>query len=531
MVALAVEGQSHGQGGWAIDEAESQRAVLRLRAAVAGGGAGRSAAGEQAGPVLMAVRERGLVRLFAGGAWQAPQDFLSERVLPDGDRIAAEGRRLAFGYGPQFLFCPHYHQPWFPEDDISKCYRWLMTSPDLVQDGWANPYVIAAERVRELDDSRTERWRTALATAAYAALNRDAGPEDIAWTGLMRQRYVRGDVAATVAVRLATRLLPRELTQVTAVPSEAAVDLRVQTRATYRSAASPRQLLAAAARRGLKAVAIADKNTTFGWQEAELDAEELKRQGLLPPDFQVIPAQTVETGAGPVVVLFVRSRLPDGMTAAEVIREAHEQGGVALLAYPAEPGRRRALRRLDFDGYLFQLRPFDLWRTVRLMGDPALAGVPGLYASSSTVAEAAGLPYSTVLAPPQAEAMAAAMREGNAYASSPLPLPLIKVVTSGAVASVERLVGRYFDAEDLALEWLAARLGADFVGVRTSWDDNVRAMMDLLRLPAELRDLADGSSDLLRRPRVLGADAEWGLVRVRYRRHPTRVFLQMALTW
>ena len=470
-------------------------------------------------------------RLFSAPPWQPLADW-RRPLPPDGERISFEAREQAFGYGPAFLYCPHYLQPWFVEDDISKCHDCLLRSPDLLQDGWANPYAIFAERVRQLDDSHTERWRTALATAAYAALNPDAAPEDIAWTGFMRQRFVRGDVAATLALRLVERLLPAELTTVTSVPSEVPVDLRVQTRATYRSAASPRQLIITAARRGLKAVAIADKNTTFGWQEAEIEAWRLKRQGRLPRDFEVIPAQTVETGAGPVVVLFVRNRLPDGMAAAEVIREAHAQGGVALLAYPAEPGRRRALKRLDFDGYLFQLRPFDLFRTVRLMGDPDLAGVPGLYASSSTVAEAAGLPYSTILSPTTDPAsLAAAMRAGNAYASSPMPLPLIKVVSSGAVASVEKFVGQYFDAEDIALEWLGARLGADFVTVRTTWDDNVRSMMDLLRLPAELRDLTDGSSDLLRRPRVVGADAEWGPVRLRYRRHPTRIFLETAFTW
>ena len=452
--------------------------------------------------------------------------------MPNAAKIGAEAAAAVFGHSPKFLFCPHYHQPWFPEDDISKCTPCFLRSPDLRQDGWANPYLIFRQRVQQLDDSRTERWRTALATAAYAAINRQAAPEDIAWSGLMRQRFVRADVAATLAVRMAERFLPPELTTITAAPSEIPVDLRVYTRATWRSAASPRQLLLQAAHRGLRAVAVADKNTTFGWQEAEIEAWHLKQAGLLAPDFRVIPAQTVETGAGPVVVLFARNRLPDGMTAAEVIREAHQQGGVALLAYPAEPGRRRALRRLQFDGYLLQLRPFDLWRTVQIMSDPSLSHCPALYASSSPVAAAVGLPYSTILCDTTGlSAMARAMRQRNAYAASPMPLALIKVVTSGTIASLEEAIDRYFRLEDTVLEWLGGRLGADFVSVRTSWDDHVRGMMDLLHLPAEVRDLLDGSSDLLRTPTVTGVDVEWGAVGLRYRRHPSRVFLQMALTW
>ena len=84
-------------------------------------------------------------------------------------------------------------------------------------------------------------------------------------------------------------------------------------------------LLDTAKQRGLGAIAITDHNEISGALEAEARADGIK----------VIVSEEVKTAhEGEVIGLFIREKIPRGMTLAETIDAIHAQGGLAYVPHP-----------------------------------------------------------------------------------------------------------------------------------------------------------------------------------------------------
>ena len=121
------------------------------------------------------------------------------------------------------------------------------------------------------------------------------------------------------------------------------VDLHMHTDHSYDCATPVEVLLAEARAKGLGAIAVTDHNEVSGALEAEAKASGIK----------VIVAEEVKTkDQGEVIGLFIRKRIPAGLTLAQTLDEIHAQGGIAYVPHPFDrmhsvPDYEHLLSHLD----------------------------------------------------------------------------------------------------------------------------------------------------------------------------------------
>jgi glycosyltransferase involved in cell wall biosynthesis len=103
------------------------------------------------------------------------------------------------------------------------------------------------------------------------------------------------------------------------------VDLHMHTDHSYDCATPVEVLIAEARARGLGAIAITDHNEISGAQEALVKAG----------GFKVIMGEEIKTGdQGEVIGLFIKEKIPRGMTLPETIAEIKRQGGLVYVPHP-----------------------------------------------------------------------------------------------------------------------------------------------------------------------------------------------------
>jgi glycosyltransferase involved in cell wall biosynthesis len=103
------------------------------------------------------------------------------------------------------------------------------------------------------------------------------------------------------------------------------VDLHMHTDHSYDCATPVEVLLATAKARGLGAIAVTDHNEISGALEAQAKAEGIK----------VIVGEEVKTAhQGEVIGLFIREKIPRGLTLEETIAEIKRQGGLVYVPHP-----------------------------------------------------------------------------------------------------------------------------------------------------------------------------------------------------
>jgi predicted metal-dependent phosphoesterase TrpH len=114
-----------------------------------------------------------------------------------------------------------------------------------------------------------------------------------------------------------------------------------------------------AERTDLRVIAITDHDCIEGALEARSLAP---RYGL-----EVVVGEEVSTDRGHLLALFIRHRVPSGLSIPETVAAVHEQGGIAILAHPCDRICNSPLRHWP--------RPtLDDWRSFGLDG---LEGVNG----------------------------------------------------------------------------------------------------------------------------------------------------------
>ena len=110
-----------------------------------------------------------------------------------------------------------------------------------------------------------------------------------------------------------------------ATPTGIFIDLHCHTSASFDSLASPRAVVAAAARRGLTHLAITDHDTIEGALEARAAA---------PAGLTVIVGEEIRTRDGDLVAAFLSRAVPPGLSAAETIAAVRDQGGLVGIPHP-----------------------------------------------------------------------------------------------------------------------------------------------------------------------------------------------------
>jgi len=177
-----------------------------------------------------------------------------------------------------------------------------------------DPDVLAAQLERLIRDAALRDRLRAAGAERRAELTwaRLADDFEAIYDELLARRHDSRTTAPAVAARLAERPLID-------------VDLHMHTDHSSDCATPVEVLLATAKARGLGAIAVTDHNEVSGALEAEAKAEGIK----------VIVAEEVKTAdQGEVIGLFIREKIPRGMTLQETIAEIRRQGGLVYVPHP-----------------------------------------------------------------------------------------------------------------------------------------------------------------------------------------------------
>lgn len=113
------------------------------------------------------------------------------------------------------------------------------------------------------------------------------------------------------------------------------VDLHCHTRASFDCLSAPGAVVKAAGERGLTHLAITDHDRIDG----ALEARELAPAGLT-----VMVGEEVKTADGDLICLFLERAIPPGLSVAETIAAARDQGGLVGIPHPFDRLRGSLLR-------------------------------------------------------------------------------------------------------------------------------------------------------------------------------------------
>ncbi len=431
--------------------------------------------------------------------------------------------------------CPGFLPEIYPGRSWDEmCRQRYLTSPWLEQRGWANPFRIAKEEVQRWNRDEDAAWQRALLAAAYWWTHKDhptAGQDTLLAT-LGRQHYQSRDLIIEHVAPRVLELLPPMVSEVTVGEHEVAVDLRVESNTSFDSTTSVESLLLRAAERGLGAVVIADRNRIGGAQRARRIADRLRAAGKLPADFRVIIGEYIDTTSGGVLGLFLDEWVPEGMTMGKTVEMIHDQGGLAILAHPGVAGGPRVLRQMPFDGYLIQAGLFEMFRTLQILYDPALADKPALYASNSPYAAGVGLPYTTIeTSDNSTEGLRRALADGRAYAAGGTYLPWMMAATIKPISQIETMLNHYFVMHDKLERRLQQLVRADNVILRTSWDRELQGWMGVDRLGEGIRRVGNRGSPLLEWPQLESIALEYSYFQLSYSDKNDSFLLRARYIW
>jgi len=168
-------------------------------------------------------------------------------------------------------------------------------------------------------------------------------------------------------------------------------DLHTHSRGSFDSLASPKDMVKAAADRGLTHLAITDHDRI----DVALEARALSQTAVT-----VIVGEEVKTRDGDLICLFLETAISPGLSAMETIAAAREQGGLVGIPHPFDKMRGSLLR----DAAMASLAPHVDWveaHNARLVGhgneDAALFArdndLPGIAVSDAHSVMEIGVAY------------------------------------------------------------------------------------------------------------------------------------------
>ncbi|MCW3019602.1 MAG: hypothetical protein JWN10_1910 [Solirubrobacterales bacterium] len=152
---------------------------------------------------------------------------------------------------------------------------------------------------------------------------------------LVRDENGAADELEQIYRALAARRHPsdgdRELAQRLSARLLIDVDLHMHTDHSYDCATPVEVLLASAREQGLGAIAVTDHNEISGALEAHAQAAEL---GPHPPVKVIVGEEVKTAGEGEVIGLFIKEKIPRGLSLRETVAEIRRQDGVVYVPHP-----------------------------------------------------------------------------------------------------------------------------------------------------------------------------------------------------
>jgi predicted metal-dependent phosphoesterase TrpH len=119
------------------------------------------------------------------------------------------------------------------------------------------------------------------------------------------------------------------------MPGRAFIDLHCHTSASFDCLSRPRDVARAAAARGLTHLIVSDHDRIDG---------ALAARDAAPESLTVIVGEEVKTIEGDLICAFLERAIPPGMSAAETIAAAREQGGLVGIPHPFDRLRGSLLK-------------------------------------------------------------------------------------------------------------------------------------------------------------------------------------------
>jgi predicted metal-dependent phosphoesterase TrpH len=178
------------------------------------------------------------------------------------------------------------------------------------------------------------------------------------------------------------------------------IDLHCHTSASFDSLATPGAVARAAAARGITHLAVTDHDRIDGALRALDEA---------PPELTVIVGEEVRTADGDIIAIFLRERVPPGLSAVETISAIREQGGLVGVPHPFDRlrgfGRKTGATVESIAGLVDWIETYN----ARVIGGSANEqaalfalehGLPGLAASDSHTVLEVGVSYNAVFGDP-----------------------------------------------------------------------------------------------------------------------------------
>lgn len=347
-----------------------------------------------------------------------------------------------------------------------------------------------------------------------------ATPGGWGWLGTQKPDYLYGELGVTVAMALLNReRLPR-------VAGTVNFETHLHTQCSHDSASDLESILIHAAGKGLQAVAVTDHNQIACAFRAVTVARELQEQGRLPRDFIVVVGEEINTSQGHVIGLFLERYVSPNMTAAETIREIHEQGGLAVAPHQGENVNYltpSVIRTLPFDavevGNAAMFLPFDFYYLLR---EGSASGRPLLFGMDSHYSRFPGwLGYNRVTV---REPTAAALREGiRTGRTDPVFAGLFagyrRMMEQPVVSGVYRAASTGFTVRDWLEEHAARLLWADGVEVSTGYEKPLRDALNLVTATRVVQDYRDDKGVFGEGP-TISVTAFYGPFSLGYQKRP-----------
>ena len=176
--------------------------------------------------------------------------------------------------------------------------------------------------------------------------------------------------------------------------TRAFVDLHCHSKGSFDCLSDPRDIIKAAQDRGLTHLAITDHDRI----DVALQAREMAPDGLT-----IIVGEEVKTTDGDLICVFLETAIPPGLSAAETIGAAREQGGLVGIPHPFDRMRGSLLR----DAAMASLAPLVDWvetHNARVVGhgnEDAQAfalehGLPGVSVSDAHSIMEVGVAYTAL---------------------------------------------------------------------------------------------------------------------------------------
>lgn len=195
------------------------------------------------------------------------------------------------------------------------------------------------------------------------------------------------------------------------------VDLHCHTSASFDSLASPKSVVAAAARRGLTHLAITDHDRIDG----AIAARDAAPEGL-----SVLVGEEIRTRDGDLIAVFLSQAVRPGMSAADTISAVRDQGGLVGIPHPFDRFRGSLARSgapRGLEALAASVDWIETWNARLMFGDgnqraaelARAVDVPGVAVSDAHMAVEVGVAYTSMMgAADSADELRAALAAGPA---------------------------------------------------------------------------------------------------------------------